>query len=240
VADPLVGGIDGTSGRHGGCQLRVDADGYLRVSTGDAAFGTNPQDLQSLAGKTLRVDRMTGAGVTGNPFIGVPGDDRIFTYGHRNVQGLALHRSGRVFSVEHGTTRDDEINEVTTPGNYGWDPVPLPYNESVPMTDTTKFPEAVEALWSSGFPTIATSGATFLQGAAWGEWRGTLAVATLKDSSLHLFAFDGGDLVEVAVPAELDGTRGRLRGAELGPGRALYLTTDRGSGNDVILRVEPT
>src|SRR5262245_22788463 len=85
ASDPLVGGIDGQFGRHGGCQLRIDPSGALLVGTGDAGVGTNPQDTHSLAGKTLRVNRMTGAGLTGNPFFGNPsaGDPRIQTIGHR-------------------------------------------------------------------------------------------------------------------------------------------------------------
>ena len=86
---------------------RFDTAGRLIIGTGDAATGTNPQDLSSLAGKTLRVDRFTGAGVRGNAS---GGDPRIYTYGHRNVQGLALAPNGAVYSVEHGTDRDDEIN----------------------------------------------------------------------------------------------------------------------------------
>jgi len=94
VNDPLVGGIDGSSGRHGGCQLRIDAAGHLRIGTGDAAVGTNPQNRNQLAGKTLRVDRFTGAGIAGNAG---GGDPRVYTYGHRNVQGLALRSNGDVF-----------------------------------------------------------------------------------------------------------------------------------------------
>ena len=86
VADPLVGGMPAAAGRHGGCRLRFGSQGYLWIATGDAASGTVPQDLTSLGGKVLRVDAMTGAGAPTNPFAPSP----IYTYGHRNVQGLAL------------------------------------------------------------------------------------------------------------------------------------------------------
>ncbi|MEY2459375.1 MAG: hypothetical protein QOG30_1205, partial [Acidimicrobiaceae bacterium] len=220
VANPLVGGIAGTSGRHGGCSLRVDSNGFLQVGTGDAAVGTNPQDLQSPNGKTLRVDRFNGNGVSGNPFFGNPGagDQRIFTWGHRNVQGLALQPgTGQMWSIEHGPDRDDEINRLVAGGNYGWDPIPG-YNEAVPMTNFNKFPNAIGAAWSSGEPTLATSGGAFLQGDGWGTWQGALAVAALKDSTLRIFAFDGnGQLIGTALPSALNQTKGRLRGAELGP-----------------------
>jgi glucose/arabinose dehydrogenase len=238
VSDPLVGGIDGTSGRHGGCQLRVDAAGALRIGTGDAAFGTNPQNLGSLAGKTLRVDRFTGAGVSGNPFAGSPDPNarRVFTYGHRNVQALALRPgTADVWSVEHGSFRDDEVNRLVSGGNYGWNPVPLPYNEAVPMTA----PGGIAAAWSSGPTTIAPSGATFLSGGQWGSWQGALAVSVLKDQHVRLMFFDGaGQLAGQAVPAELNRTYGRIRAAETGPGGALFLTTDNGS-SDFVLAVSP-
>ena len=235
VDDPLVDGIAG-GGRHSGCRLRFGQSGYLWIATGDSAVGTNPQDLNSLGGKVLRVNASTGAGAPSNPFTSSP---RVYTYGHRNVQGLAL-RPGpcRMWSVEHGSTRDDEINLLTSGGNYGWDPVPG-YNESVPMTDLTKYPNAVEAKWSSGSPTLATSGGIFLEGSHWGEWEGRLAVASLKNSTLRVFEFaqDGTLLSEVVVP-ELDGTYGRLRTPMMGPDGALFVTTSNGS-NDSILRVVP-
>ena len=237
VADPLVGGLPTASGgRHGGCRLRFGPQGYLWISTGDAARGTTPQDLSSLGGKVLRVDASTGAAAPGNPF-----GTRIYSYGHRNVQGLALRPgTSEMWSVEHGPSRDDEINLLTSGGNYGWNPVPG-YNESVPMTDLTEFPDAVEAKWSSGNPTLATSGGIFLEGEQWGSWEGRLAVATLKRSELRLFEFaaDGALLSEVVVP-ELDGTYRRLRTPMLGPDGALYVATSNGSGVDRILRITAT
>jgi glucose/arabinose dehydrogenase len=241
VNDPLVGGIDGTSGRHGGCQLRIDTTGALLVGTGDAANGVNPQSPTSLSGKVLRVDRFSGAGVRGNPFFNEGGNRaRMLTWGHRNVQGLAVQPgTGAVYSVEHGPDRDDEINRLSPGRNYGWDPVPG-YNESVPMTDFRKFPGAVGAVWSSGPTTFAVSGATFLRGAGWGSWEGALAVSALKDQRLRVLFFDGAGRVSgQVIPAELDRRFGRLRGAELGPGGLLFVTTDNGGGRDRVLAIAP-
>ena len=233
VADPLVGGMP-AAGRHGGCRLRFGPNGYLWISTGDAATGTAPQDLTSLGGKVLRVNASTGAGAPANPFASSP---LIYTYGHRNPQGLALRPgTSQMWSVEHGPSVDDEINLLIAGGNYGWDPVPG-YNQSVSMTDLVKFPGAVEAKWSSGSATLATSGAVFLEGGQWGVWEGRLAVATLRDSKLRLFEFtpDGAFVSQVILP-ELDGTFGRLRTPMLGPDGALYVTTSNGGGADRILR----
>ena len=185
---PLVGGIpaDASDGRHGGCRLRFGPAGYLWIATGDAAVGTHPQDASSLGGKVLRVNSATGTAAVGNPTAG----SLVYSYGHRNVQGLALRPgTNEMWSIEHGPTFDDEINLLVAGGNYGWDPVP-DYDESVSMTDTTKFPDAVEAKWSSGNTTYATSGGVFLDGDIWGAWEGRLAVATLKDRRLRLFEFD--------------------------------------------------
>ena len=235
VTDPLVGGIPATSGRHGGCRLRFGPQGYLWIATGDTASGTVPQDLTSLGGKILRVDSSTGAGAPANPLTSSP---RIYTYGHRNPQGLALRPgTSQMWSVEHGPSVDDEINLLVAGRNYGWDPVPG-YNESVSMTDLVKFPGSLEAKWSSGSPTLATSGGIFLEGEKWGVWEGRLAVATLKDKKLRLFEFTpGGELVSQVIVPELDGTYSRLRTPMLGPDGGLYVTTSNGGGNDRILKI---
>ena len=235
VVDPLVGGIPAGS-RHGGCRLRFGPQGYLWVATGDAKVGTVPQDPLSRGGKVLRVDASTGAGAPDNPAAPSP----IYTSGHRNMQGLALRPgTSQMWSVEHGPAVDDEINLLTAGGNYGWDPVPG-YYQRVPMTDLAKFPDAVEAKWSSGDPTIATSGGIFLEGSWWGDWEGRLAVASLKDESLRLFEFTAnGDLVSEIVVAELDGTYDRLRTPMIGPNGALYVATSNGGGRDQILIVAP-
>ena len=127
-------GLPLTSGRHSGCRLRFGDDGKLYVGTGDAAQGTNPQDLDSLGGKVLRVNA-DGSIPTDNPFSGRTDNARyVWTYGHRNIQGLAL-RPGttELWSAEHGSSRDDEVNLIARSANYGWNPVPG-YDESGPMT----------------------------------------------------------------------------------------------------------
>ncbi len=232
VADPLFSGIQVTTGRHAGCRPRFGADGFLWVGTGDAAVGTNPQNLSSLNGKVLRVDKMTGAAAPGNPFAG----SRIYTYGHRNVQGLALRADGQMYSVEHGPDRDDEVNRLRSGGNGGWDPVPG-YNESTPMTDLAKFPAAMRPAWASGSPTLAPSGATFVGGTAWRSLAGSLLVACLKGAQLRALTLDAaGGLVSEKV---LLSNQGRLRTAVQGPDGSVYLATSNGGGADKILRVTP-
>jgi len=230
-------------GRHGGCRLLFDGSGNLFIGTGDGASSNNPQNLRTLGGKVLRVDPDTGAGLPTNPWGNSRNANRrrIWNYGHRNIQGLALRpgTNAQLWSVEHGTYRDDEVNRVFKGRNYGWAPGPG-YDESAPMTDTTRFPGAVDAFWSSGNPTIATSGATFLDDPLWGDWNGALAVACLAGRRLLVFPESGNVLQDVqVVPDELDDDYGRLRTPVLGPDGALYVTTANGN-NDRILRVTPS
>ncbi len=230
VADPLVDGLplNEASGRHGGCRLEFAPDGALLIGTGDTANGTVSQDPASLGGKVLRADPATG-------------EVEVWTLGHRNVQGLAVRPGGRqVFSVEHGPDRDDEVNLLREGGNYGWDPDGGgSYDESVPMTDPD-IAGAVPAVWSSGSPTLATSGATFLDGAEWGDYEGVLLIGLLKAQGvLALRLDDAGEVVEEFLVPELDGTYGRIRSLRTGADGALYVTTDNGDDADAVLRVTP-
>ncbi|GAA1996795.1 PQQ-dependent sugar dehydrogenase [Nocardioides kribbensis] len=239
-AKVLLKGLPASSGRHGGCRLLIARDGSLLVGTGDAAVGTNPRDLTSLGGKTLRLDRRTGAPWPGNPFprAKVRSKRYVHTYGHRNVQGLAQRADGSLWSVEQGSFRDDEVNRLRNGGDYGWHPVPG-YNEQVPMTDRSLPGTQVAARWRSGPSTVATCGATFVRGKQWGALRGALAVAVLKDTEVLFLTFDArGDLRKVRSPAALK-EHGRIRQVTQAPGGALLLTTDNGDGNDVVLRVTP-
>jgi glucose/arabinose dehydrogenase len=228
----VLTGLPFSSGRHSGCRPRFGPDGALWVGTGDSATGTVPQDPNSLGGKVLRINR------DGTPASGNPSGRTWYTRGHRNVQGLAFRPSdGMPFEIEHGTDRDDEINVLQAGGNYGWDPVPG-YDESQPMTDLIKFPQAVVAKWSSGTPTIAPSGATFVSGSQWSIWNGALAVAVLKAQQLRVFfTLPNGNVTGSQTALT---TYGRLRSVVQGPDGNLYVSTDNGNNADVVLRVTPT
>jgi len=241
VVDPLVGGLPvNPSGRHSGCRPTLAADGALLVGTGDTARGNLPQDLGSLGGKVLRADLATGRPAPGNPIDG----SLVYTYGHRNVQGVAVRPSdGAVYTAEHGPTTDDEVNLLRPGGNYGWDPgqggTVGGYDESVPMTDLERFPDAVAAAWSSGSPVEAVAGAAFLSGPQWGDLDGTLAVAALRGSKLLLMTIGAdGAVTTVAEPGPLDGTFGRLRAVRTGPDGALFVSTSNGD-DDRVVRIDP-
>jgi glucose/arabinose dehydrogenase len=247
VDDPLLGGIpvNRSIGRHGGCRLRFDPSGALLVGTGDNAVGTNAQDLGTLAGKVLRIDPATGGPADGNPFADDPDPEtrRVYSYGHRNVQGIAVQPgTGRVFTAEQGTTRDDEVNRSVAGGDFGYDPDGADgrYDESVPMTDLER-PGVVPAIWSSGTPTIAVCGITFLAGQVWGAYEGLLVAGVQKDTGLLALRLDGdGAVVEEFRIPELEDTYGRIRTPQAGPDGVLYVTTDNGGGEDQLLQVTPS
>ena len=241
------------TGAHSGCRLGIGIDGYLWATLGDDFVASTPQDPTSLHGKVLRIDPMTGAGHPDNAPSTPELDPRIYSWGHRNPQGLSFHPgTNQAWIVEHGPDRDDEINALQSGGNFGWDPVgpegPAVYDElGRTMTDLT-IEGAVSAAWSSGPSTIAPGDIAFLVGEQWGEFQNAIAMPTLKDERLHLLRFDDdGAVVDTAVPSELDRSEyARLRSALMGPDGALYVTTSNsGFGNDdrrvdEILRVTPT
>ncbi|RVW10157.1 PQQ-dependent sugar dehydrogenase [Prescottella agglutinans] len=226
----------GAGGRHGGCRILAHPDGTLYIGTGDSARPTVPQDRNSLGGKVLHVDT-DGSPASGDPDPSSP----VFTLGHRNVQGLALQPgTGRLYGIEQGTDRDDEVNLLRAGANYGYRPDREPgvYDESVPMTDPDRVPGAVAAVWSSGKPTIATPGGTFVSGAGWGVWDGALAVTSQQGQELlFLKLSDDGDSVTDSHSA-LAGDYGRLRSATRMADGSLLVTTDNGT-NDRVLRVAP-
>lgn len=233
----LIRGIPlASGGRHSGCRLRFRSATMLYVGTGDAVKGTNPQNLMSLGGKVLRI-RSSGSIPTSNPYYRKGGNARyVWTYGHRNVQGLAFRSSrGQLFSAEHGPARDDEVNRVAKGRNYGWSPTPG-YNEQRSMTDRKRYKKATKAKWRSGSPTVATSGASFLTGSQWKSWNGRLVVAMLKGKGVKLFTVSKSGKI-TASSTILTG-HGRIRTVQQGPDGALYLTTSNGSG-DQILKVTP-
>lgn len=233
----------GQLGKHSGCRPRFGPDGALWIGTGDAGIGSVPQSKTSLGGKVLRVDR-NGHGVSPNPGVIFPTsgfDPRIYNYGHRNVQGIAFRPSdGKAFSVEQGTDCDDEVNQLLPGANYGWDPIGTDgssYDESQPMTDLVKFPNAKKALWSSGCPTIATSGAGFVTGSKWSAWNGMLVIGCLKGERLFGVMIDSTGTKSLGV-AQMLTNQGRLRTPAQGPDGNLYVTTSNGS-DDHILKVVP-
>lgn len=239
---PIVTGIfSGKGSRHQGCRMAFGPDGYLWLGTGDAASaGTSPQtpqDPKSLAGKIVRIDR-DGNAASGN--LAEPFDPRIYSYGHRNVQGIAFPEApidGIIgFNAEHGSSVDDEVNALK-PGNFGWDP-DIAYTErDIPMTDKAKFPDSIDATWNSGSSTQAPSGLAAIKGTKWKAWSGALALAMQKTAHLKIIFLDQAG--KFAKEERILTDKGRLRDVEQAPDGSLYVSTDNGSGKDEIIRLVP-
>lgn len=193
----------GGPGAHNGGRVRFGPDGYIWLTTGDTHNGKVPQSPTLLGGKVLRIDR-NGKAASGNkPPRGF--DKRIYTYGHRNVQGIAFRPSdGAAVVAEHGPWHTDEITMLKNGGNAGWDPRPnmagrgdcpegycgyMPNqmegvdpavrSKFMPMTDLKTYPNAMRpATTNKGF-SQGTSSAAFLDGRQWGAWNGRLAVGVM-------------------------------------------------------------
>jgi len=228
----------GGVGAHSGGRIRFGPDGFLYVGTGDNHNPNLPQSPTLLGGKVLRVTT-TGAAAPGNtPPAGF--DTRIFTYGHRNVQGIAFRpTSGDVYIAEHGPNHSDEVTRLTNGGNGGWDPRNRPSLScpdgycgyagnatTMPMTDVARFPNALLAAWSNNGASQGMGPAAFLSGAQWRAWNGRLAVGIMGGTRLVLLTLDAAGAVTGAGNAPLPATR--YRALTLGPDGVLYVATDAG------------
>lgn len=232
----ILTGIPVNEGRHGGCRILTAADGTLFVGTGDTAQPTVSQDPNSLGGKTLHINT-DGTPAAGNPDPASP----VYTLGHRNAQGLAQQPgTGRIYAVDQGTTRDDEVNLLVAGGNYGYKPDRIPgiYDESVPMTDPSRVPGALAAAWSSGSTTLATGSAAFVTGSGWGPWDGALVMGGLKTKQLVFLRLAADGQSATAQTFGLQNQYGRLRSVTPTADGSLLVTTDNGSA-DQVLRVTP-
>ncbi|MET0914788.1 MAG: PQQ-dependent sugar dehydrogenase, partial [Jiangellaceae bacterium] len=217
AAEVVVDGIP-KAGNHNGGRLAFGPDGKLYVSTGDASRPERAQDLDSLGGKILRLNP-DGSIPADNPFDGSP----VFSYGHRNVQGLAFDDDGNLWASEFGQNTWDELNLIQAGDNYGW-----PVVEGVGGDD--RFVDPV-AQWSTD--EASPSGIAFV--------RDTVFMAALRGERLWQIPVQDGT---AGSPADFAvGEFGRLRHAEVAPDGSLWVLTNntaRGTpreGDDRILRV---
>jgi len=219
--EPLVTGIPSATFHDGG-RLEFGPDGMLYAGTGDATRAPLAQDLGSLAGKILRMTP-DGEPAPGNPFPG----SVVYSYGHRNVQGLAFDSQGRLWASEYGANRWDELNLIRPGGNYGW-----------PLVEGRG------------------GGDRFVQPAAqWRPAEASPSGIAIVDDVVYMAALRGQRLWQIPIRGEgvgdpidyLDGELGRLRTAALAPDGSLWLTTsnrdgrgDPRAGDDRIVRVALT
>ncbi len=212
--------IPGASNHNGG-RIKFGPDGLLYIGTGDAENPSQAQSTRTLGGKILRVTD-EGKPAPGNPF-----GNSVYSYGHRNVQGLAWDASGALWATEHGSSAQDEINLVEVGKNYGW-PV-IEGNETRAGMVTPVANSGPDTTW-------APSGAAFVGN--------SLFFAGLRGQTIYEAVVQNNEIVEVKEHFAQE--YGRLREVVLGPDGMLYITTSnldsRGNpnkGDDKIIRVNP-
>lgn len=228
-----------SSGRvHFGSRLAFDGQGYLYVSVGDRGEMERAQKLDDHAGKIVRLHD-DGRIPEDNPFVGrADAWSEIWSYGHRNPQGMAVHpQSGEVWTHEHGPRGGDEINILRPGANYGWPVVTLGIDYTgFTIGDGLRHMPGMDDPLHSWTPSIAPSGMAFYTGEAFARWKGDLFVGALARRHLARLKLSGDVVVEEERLLEDLGLR--IRDVRVGPEGALWLLTDHDPGQ--LLRLDPT
>jgi aldose sugar dehydrogenase len=221
--------------QHFGSRIVFDRAGYLYVTIGDRGRMERAQELADHVGTTVRLHD-DGRVPADNPFVGRAGArPEIYSFGHRNSQGMAIDPQGRVWQNEHGALGGDEFNRIEAGANYGWprarfgshyDGTPIPV-----YRDGDGFMPPVLS-WT---PAIAPSGLTFYGGDRFPNWRGNALHGGLVGRQIHRVVLDGTTVVHQEV---LPVAGERIRYLTTGPDGYLYILTD--SPNGILARLEPT
>jgi glucose/arabinose dehydrogenase len=226
-----------TGGRHFGCRLVFDRAGYLFISLGERGDQEFAQQLADHRGKLVRLHD-DGRVPADNPFAGQAGaKPEIFTWGNRNMQGMALHpATGEIWTHEHGPQGGDEVNVMRPGVNYGWPVITygVNYGLGTKIGEGTHKEGMAQPLYK-WVPSIAPSGMAFYTGDRFPQWQGNLFVGSLKFGLLVRLELDGERVV--AEERLLDGRYGRIRDVVQGPDGLLYLLTDEPAGK--LLRLVP-
>jgi glucose/arabinose dehydrogenase len=205
---------------HDGGRIRFGPDGLLYITSGDAASTSRAQDVASLAGKILRLNR-DGSSARDNPF-----SSPIYSYGHRNPQGLDWHpATGDLWASEHGSSGNDEINVIDSGANYGW-----------PRIEGSQTMPDMRAPISFYSPAVAPSGASFYRGSRFPGFANNLFVATLRGLHIIRFRIDPSSPRRLAGQEQMLNDRyGRIRDVVVGPDGLIYFCTSNrdGRGNTV-------
>jgi glucose/arabinose dehydrogenase len=236
-----------TEGRnHFGGKIAFDRNGYLFLTLGDrqvppeGKLEAHPsQDLSNHHGKMIRLHD-DGRVPADNPFVNRAGArPEIWSYGHRNVQGIAIHpQTGDLWTNEHGPQGGDELNLVQSGRNYGWPVIGYGVNYTTGLAiHSGTHREGMEQPAYVWVPSIGISGAMFYTGDRFPQWRGSLFVGGMARQRLVRLTLDGRRIVseEALVPQ-----MGRIRDVRQGPDGDIYLVTDNREGKPTpILKIEP-
>lgn len=226
----IIDRIPGNRVNDGG-RIKIGPDGKLYITTGDAGNGDLAQDLNSLAGKILRLN-LDGTIPEDNPFP----DSPVYSYGHRNSQGIAWGKNDIMYASEHGQSGYDEINIIVPGGNYGW---PLVRGQETLSPDNP----FIRPIISSGDTTWAPAGIAYVEE---GPFAGRLLVANLRGRQLLSLTFDESGHEVRNMEILLKDTYGRLRDVYYAPDGSFYILTSntdgRGTpkpGDDFMLHFTP-
>lgn len=209
---------------HNGCRVVIAPDGKIMMSTGDAGNMPNAQDIHSLSGKILRIN-MDGSIPSDNPIPGSP----VWSWGHRNPEGLVYGPNGILFSSEHGDASDDEVNIIQKGNNYGWPNVEGYCDRPDEKTFCIehKITEPLKA-WT---PTIAPAGIDYYQSGAIPEWKNSILLTTLKGSAFHVLKLNSKGTAIVSDQKYLENVFGRLRDLCISPAGDIYISTSNRDWN---------
>jgi aldose sugar dehydrogenase len=224
---------------HFGSRLVWDREGRLYVTLGERSLPEPrqlAQDLGTHLGKVVRVNA-DGSAPDDNPFVDRDGAlPEIWSYGHRNIQGAALHpETGELWTIEHGPKGGDELNRPEAGLNYGW-PV-ITYGEEYrggPIGEGKTAQEGMEQPLYYWDPVIAPGGMLFYEGDLFADWQGDLLVSSLQPGALVRLELDG---LRVTGEERLLTDVGRVRDVAEGPDGALWVITDEGDGR--LLKLTP-
>ncbi len=234
--DLLITDSATSSRQHFGSRIAFDRDGHVFFGVGDRGDRAAAQDLSNHQGTIMRLN-LDGSLPADNPFIGVAdARDEIWSYGHRNPQGMAYDSDNkRLWSIEHGPRGGDEINRVLPKRNYGWPVISHGKEYWAPMAvgeGTSK--AGMEQPYKVYIPSIAPGSLMLYRGAAFPKWRGSLFAGALKLRHLNRIGLsESGEVIdETRLLEDLDE---RIRAILEGPNGWIYLSTDSGR----ILRIRP-
>ena len=231
---------------HYGSRIAFDGNGYVFITVGDRQAPSTgdleahpAQDLSNHHGTIIRLHD-DGRVPADNPFVNRPGArPEIWSYGHRNAQGLAFHpATGDLWSNEHGPQGGDEMNLIVAGANYGWPVIGhgVNYRSGTPIHEGTQR-EGMEPAVHFWVPSIGTSGLMVYTGDRFPEWRGDMFVGGLAAQHLARLELDGN---RIAGQETLVAGLGRIRDVRQGPDGYIYLAVDhRGGEPTAIVRLEP-
>jgi glucose/arabinose dehydrogenase len=210
---------------HYGSRLEFDNDGYLYITVGDrGAREVNPQDLSLFPGKVHRIHD-DGRIPEDNPFVNQPGAVKsIFSYGHRNPQGLVINpTTGLMWSHEHGPRGGDEINIIQKGANYGWPVISHGINYDGTIFTTLTEKEGMEQPVHYWVPSIAPCGMDVVRGDRYSGWKGHLLVGSLRFEYLNLCKIDGNKVLSEEI---LMKNIGRVRNVKQAPDGYIYVAVE--------------